>query len=1146
MNTALPFHNLEPKKYVPRRYSPLFVTVVENDVEALFQFCGLTFTDFFAALAAQENPPIRVMNMASVQQEHQDSFFGRVANDTTMFSQSFIFSEYEEKDITVPQLAPVPGRFPSEFHYPSTLSMKPPWYTAMIENLLQSMLFSDFNFCDLPACIVYATLSGTNLPVKKIEDVRKSIPFPNWMLEFVADIPVIRVVVYDGLLVSKPPNDVSAPRGAFTQLIGLCFRSRRVGTAGAIDPVDLRNLFRYDEHLLANPQFCGFLSNSDLEKCRQVIRTVYQTGISYIEQNLKTYQLQIENAKKFNNRVKGWFSNKAPERVTQHLQIPWRKILYVIVASFEMLLGRYEVARKNYLNFNTSIHDGRFPELRIFSVFHAAMASIMIPEGMRQFKENLDNVIVDIQHARSIRFLLMAPLIGIEFNNYEATSPSSRGNDSAFRANEALRLCEVGIRKVTALWTGNIPMKMLFLAFFLERYAGLLRKEKLSLLQTSRAAKCYQLADQTAHALRCYIWLFRSLPKSSWVLLYQEVWLQKAAALCQLSQWSRALIACKDLLALPDLDRRLHERVISQFWAPFNDSTLDKKNLHIQINSLLEVRSLTMTDKTHPSYWGLPEAEFSTMIKEFDQFVRQKISRTTSVSFDSWYDEEDENLHYNKSRAIRTVAVGTQLILTIELYNRYKFSVHLDRAILNATYEGKSTDEKHFEMDEIKSKDIRGYTRDTTKLEFKFIPLSEGQYTVDKFTKNYWGYVNTVVDCVPLVFNAVNEMAMLKMEIDDFPEEVVTSQCYEFYINVTNIGNTVVENFLIIYDHPNSIVADYRTTQIGEVSFITVHKELMPMQSTTVELILWIENSGETVYHFCIASNGLRCAFDRRPLKATPITKVDSVILKKSNDSDNMIFQCSITSLIDNLSIVGVIDKENRFLKLIGLDSETSTLNKNEKISIVGFTKDLASSGETAEQWRSKLIGQKTLAILYEIEGNGFYAQETLKLGTIQCPYRIKIDLPSVVKIEKEGQFEKVTCQISWLNPSNEADSIYVAPSSFKFVDVQEAKISADSQVNFTSNSNGIARTQSQPPSSVRKSPSERFLEVSKPNVCGCRWFGQTMKKLCKENEFKADFSFIAARGGVYRIGAVDVSKSPKFTSPTQIKLSQNIQIITE
>lgn len=1141
MNTALPFHYLEPKKYVTRRYSPLFITVVENDVESLFQYCGLTFTDFFAAVAAQENPPIRVMNMSSVQQEPQDSFFGRVSNDTTMYSQSFVFSEYEEKDITVPELAPVPGRFPSSFHFPSPLSMKPPWYTSMIENLLQSMQFSDFNFCDLPACIVYVTLSGTSLPVKRIDDVRKSIPFPSWMLEFVTDIPIVRIVVYDGLLVSKPPNDASAPRGAFAQLIGLCFRSRRVGTPGGIDPVDLRNLFRFDEQLFSHPQFCGFLSNSDLDKCRQVIKTIYQIATSFIDQSLKTYLLQIENSKKLNNRVKGWFSNKAPDRVTQHLQVPWRKILYLLVASFQMLMGRYELARKNYLSFNTSIHDGRFPELRIFSVFQAAMASVMIPDGMKQFKENLDDVIVNIQQARSVRFLLMVPLLGIEFNYSESTSPSSPNINTTFRASEALRLCDIGIRKGTALWTGNMPMKSLFLAFFRERYAGLLRKERLSLLQTSRAADLYRLADQTAHSLRCYIWLFRSLPKESWVLLYQEVWLQKAIALCQLSQWSRALMACKDLLSLPDLDRRLHERVISQFWAPFNDSTLDKKNLHIQINSLLEVRSLTMTDKTHPSYWGLPEEEFSTMIKEFDQYVRQKISRTTSVSFDSWYDEDDENMHYNKSKAVRTVAVGTQLILTIELYNRYKFSVHLDRAILNASYEGKSTDEKHFEMDEIKAKDIKGFTRDTTKLNFKFIPLSEGQYTVDSFTKNYWGYVNTVVDCGPLVFNAVKDMAMLKMEIDDFPEEVYTSQCYEFYINVTNVGNTVVDNFLIIYDHPNTIVSDNRITKIGDVSFITVHKELTPMASTTVELILWIENPGETVYHFCIASNGLRCGFDKKPLKASPTAKVESSILKKGNDSDGMIFQCSITSLIDNLSIIGVIDNENRFLKLIGLqkegESEKTVLNKNENISIVGFTKEWDTECDTAEQWRSKLMGEKPLAILYEIEGESFYAQETLKLGTIHCQYRLTLDMPAEVKIEKDGQFEKVTCTITCLDSPTNNKPLFVEPLPFKFIDVTEIKNAEIGK----ENSQKLTPQNTQ----VKRSPSEKLSDLPK-NIIGCKWFGQTRKQLNAENGYKADFEFIAVKSGVYKITAINVSTNADFSNPTRISYSQYFHVISE
>ncbi|OHT04242.1 hypothetical protein TRFO_28285 [Tritrichomonas foetus] len=1096
METASPFNNLDPKKYVKRRYSPLFVTVVEDDVDSLCQFCGLTFNQYFAAVANQCDPTVRVIDASAVQQEHQEIYFAHVSNDTTIYSQSFIFQEYEDKDATIPQLSPKPGRFPNAFHYPSPLSMKPPWYMTMVENLLQSMQFSDFDFCDLPACIVYVTLSCSNNPTKKIEEVRKSINFPEWMQEFVNEIPIVRIVVYDGLLVSKPPADCNAPRGAFSQVIPLCFRTRRHGSPGEIDPVTLRNLFKYDEKLMEHPQFCGFLSDSDLDNCKQVIKSIYQVAVSNIEQTLRTHQYEIENSKQLSNRVKGWFSKKAPDRLTDFKQVPWRKVIVLKVAALELLLGRYESARKNYKLFNSSIHDGRFQELRVFSLYMAAMASVMLPDGTRMFREVMDDVMSNIQAARSIRFLIMAPAIAIEFFDY------------LMRPEISLYMCRMAITKINILWTGNQTIKSLFLGMFFERLAGLMKDQRHSMLQTSRAANFYKQANQVPHALRCYIWLARTLPRESWVLLYQDVWLEKAAALCQLQQWQRALNDCKNLLALPDLDLRLHERVISQFWTPFNDSTLDKSLLHTNINSLLEVKSLTMTDKTHPSYWGLPEEEFEHLIKDFDEYVRHTMSRTTSVSFDSWYDEEDK---YRKANTIRTVAVGTQIILTIALYNRYKFSVHLDRAILNAKYEGTSINEKHFEMETVVRKDIAGFTRKTTSVNFKFVPLSEGKYIVDSFTKNYWGYVDTVVDCGPLEFNAIKDLPTLKMEIYDFPEEAIESQCYEFSINVTNIGNALVHDFLILFDNKGTITGDYKITNLESVSFITIHHELNPMESHLVDLVLWVKSAANTTYHFCAASNGLRCAFDMKKLKIIPSSKFESTFCKKADDTDNMIFHCNFTSLIDGLEIIGAIDHNSRYLKLIGLDEENRKLNKDESVSFAGYSSD--STGETAESWRSQMINNQSLAIIYQLPDHGLYAQTTLPLTTKRNTYRFKLEVANQITIPTDS---KVSCRISLLDRPNDAPLI-IEPHPFVFINhVHE----------------------------ILDEKKKQVTEDVSSKIKGCRWFGVTRKVLNKENNFSAELFFDPKISGVYNIPSVKVSNSFKFDRPSLIPLSQNVRII--
>jgi hypothetical protein len=113
MLTASPFRSLHPKSFVPQRYAPLFVTCVEDQVERLFRLCGLTFTDYFAALAAQEPEAVRVLPQAALEQESQEAFFGNVLNDVMLCSQSFVFPECEESGATNSQLSPFPDRFPS-------------------------------------------------------------------------------------------------------------------------------------------------------------------------------------------------------------------------------------------------------------------------------------------------------------------------------------------------------------------------------------------------------------------------------------------------------------------------------------------------------------------------------------------------------------------------------------------------------------------------------------------------------------------------------------------------------------------------------------------------------------------------------------------------------------------------------------------------------------------------------------------------------------------------------------------------------------------------------------------------------------------------------------------------------------------------
>jgi tetratricopeptide (TPR) repeat protein len=554
-------------------------------------------------------------------------FFGTVTNKVMLCSQSFVFPEYEQSETTNPQLSPFPSRFPSKFHYPSKESMNPPWYQLMVERLLEWMQYSDFDFCDFPVCIIYASMAG--VPAKQQHEVLKAIEFPFWMGEFVSDIPIIRIVVYDGLITSQPPPDCSAPKGAFDSLFGLCFRTRRLTSPGPIAPVDLRTFFQYDEQLLASPNLCGYIGNADVEAARSVLKSIATIVRPKLDQLIRTHEFEVDSGKHIGARLKGFFTKKAPERITDHLGIPWRKAVHLRLAGLYFCRQEFEQARKNYRAFISSLHEGQFLELKVSAQFLCAVASILLPGGAALFREGIKDVVQTIATAKSIRFLLMVPIVACEFHA------------DAGEYNDATTLCRKAIAKITQLWTGNLEMKVVMLALFHERLAGMTRDPRRSAFATARAAMLYRQGNQPPHALGCLIWLTRVLPRETWVMLYQYAWLEKANVLCLLKQWHRALTDCKELLALKNLHPLLHEPVISRFWSPFNDSSLSKDQLVVTIGSLLEVRSLTITDKTVAEYWGFEAGEFRDVITEFDAWFRQKLKMTKDVSFDAWWDDDE-------------------------------------------------------------------------------------------------------------------------------------------------------------------------------------------------------------------------------------------------------------------------------------------------------------------------------------------------------------------------------------------------------------------------------------------------------------------------------------------------------------------------
>ena len=1088
MRTAQPVHSLTPKKFIPRRFSPLYVTVVDEEVEKLFGLCGLTFTDYFAALGCKLSEPVRIVPHWQVTQEPQEAFFGAVKSEVVLFSQSFCLPEYEESDTTDPKLSPYPSRFPSKFHYPSRESMNPPWFKTMVEMLINSVMYSDFDFCDMPTCIIYASLSGT--PKKRADEVKKMLSFPQWMMEFVKDIPVVHVVVYDGLIVSKKPDDCSGPKGVFDGLFGLAVRSRKADSPGEIDRVTLRNLFEYDEALMNNSQLCAYLSESDLEVGKKLLKDIATIARTFMDRMMRTHEFEIEKSKELGNRLKGFFGKKAPERLTDYMQIPWKKVVILKLAAMYMITGQYDSARKTYKMFCSSIKDGRFPSLRLFAQLMAALASY-IPQGSGAFKEQLVDVIANIAHMKSVRLLLLVPILAMEFHA------------DAGEYIDACAVCRQAISKIRMHWQGNKEMKFLFLALLYERLAGMTQAERTSVFQTARAELCYLEAGEEGHALRCLIWMFRVLPRETWTLLGQDIWYEKAKILCGMKQWSRGLANCKDLLALPNLDLSLHEKVISLFWTPYNDSGLPKDQLQVRVNSLLEVRSLTMIDKTAAEYWGYAPGEFADTIQEFDNWCRTEISKSRSVTFDSWYDSDDTR---RSRKQIRSIRVGGQVLLDIGVYNRYKFSVHLDRAVLRADYKGSAPeDQKKYEIEEVLSKNVPGMTNKTTHITFKFSPLVEGTFTVNTFEKNYWGYVDTEIECGPLTFHAVKDYPALSIDVSGMPETAYTGQCQKFDITIKNTGDSVASGLAIVFDSPKTMVPleHQNLVKLKGLTIMKIPGALDIGETHTVKMVYIAGREGKCLSRFFAASHGIRCAFAKREVVVTSAASFIEKVVPKMNDSSCNVHHCTVVSKVDGFEIVGVMNRNGHLVKSMMIEPGQK-LNKGETLSFVAYSSDEL---ETAmEDWRVALMGNSRVSIICKIDGVELPLQRNLGTSSRKATYRLKVAVPPAVTVG-----EKCECTVRLLSPKNEA--YFIEPRKFAHVDATKARVRV-------------------PQTEVK--------------TCGCRWLGKTRAVLNKENNYTATFSFKSVQCGVYELQSVVVSEQANFATGVAVPLTTHIRVVTK
>ena len=941
-------------------------------------------------------------------------------------------------------------------------------------------------------------------------------------------IKIIHLVVYDGLVSSQVPKDAQGSQPGFDRLCGLKIRSQPKGPTG-LDSVFRNKSFQYDQHL-SNEHFGEFLNNNDIESVKTFLSDLYKTIIEPdIALAMKTLEMEIETAKQFRNRLKSMFNKNNTERMTQYGNFSWKLLTHLHLAGLRMISGRYFEAFKEYHEFIS--HSEKIYSLSIQRVDAYFTSSLGLTDG---FRSGIADTIRNIPQSKSVRHLMLVPGFASEMHASEN------------EWEEAIFLLGKMITKIRNLWKGDDNKKALFLAMVYERYSALVAvsKPRKSLESLSRAASIYEIAKQLGHSLRCYIWLTKALPSDSWCFLWQKSVLQKAVCLYHLTQFKRAISDCKDLLALPNLSPSLHQDVVSSFWAPFNDNPkLSKEGVHV--NSLLEVKGLKVIDTTSPEFYPeLNKRDFVSLMAEVDEWLKKQYSRSFSKTLDSWY--EDDSLPTAK-RAHHTIGVGREINIVIVLHNRYLFTVHLDRARLDVDYSTSPPNNNNsesqensnnsnfevinanpiqsdkYEIQNISSFNVREETgkKKPTSIPLKFKALVPGYFSIHRFLKNYWGFVNTEVECGPIVLHAVPEYPNATLRLENFTKNALEGQCFSFYVVLRNEGDNPLRNAMVAFDNINTVFSfSGAPIQKLEKCMMISFPEIQPHNERALKLFLHPATAGEYKLHFIAYSNGIKCGFITAELQvASPF------LLTAEYIPDSGVIHCTWSGMkkaLSGIQLQGVINRNGQILYSFGAEKPLYYDETQSFISLVDrFQNSNTSSdkilSEQEKAWRVHLIGDKEWAIMYKVENTKIIGQTTLNIiKPKDQKYKFSLNMPLSAKV---GQTVTIQLKLIQYNPENE---------------ISENSASSDSLKNIPKDINSLEH-----PIYVRP---DFISDIY--GILGCRWVGKTSAKLEKESGYQCEFHLHAVSPGIYTISTLKVSEMPNFADVTTSTLSCSIHII--
>lgn len=1152
MLTSLPFRLYHPEQYVIRRYSPLLALFVEPTVDKFVSECGFRFSDIFASIGSKLKSPVRIHQIDDIKQHDFNDFVSQFASEMDVIGKQFLPEKYENDYSYDTSVGPFPNLLIPNLTPDSNEARYPPWYRLFIFRLFRSLLFCDFAFHDLPIGIVYVVDYGHSC-LNPDEIRQKLTKVPEWMKEFLKDIPVVCLVVGDGL---NNPVDLSHlvqyRKGGFSYVTSMNFRSKQ----GSDVAESLKYYFGWDKNIMNNPNLGKNFTLDDVAAIEKVHNDIFKHFLNQEVARLqKFFENESEQKNKFSKTIQSWFSKKRePEEVTQYLKIPVKKIVYLQHASYSMMIGDYAAAQRSYKYFLSSLYQDEYPLIQNRVQGSILLCTLMTNDDFDVYIDDAKEAIDNHLHTESLRGALIIPLLSVEFACHKQ------------KWDIALEFCHKTIQRIQELYTDNQYTRSLLTAIIYERVVGLETRPKHQIAFRTLAAFDYRKCHQNGHALRCFLWLLKTMPKTMWSILWQILAIEKVILLSEQQQNNRSLHDIAHLMSITDMSVDLQNLLLTQFLSIFTDRTADLKSFSIELKPLLSVKKVRLYDPSQPEYYGFGKNDFKKMLDKYQLWYSANVSRSGSISFEDIWGLSNNNVDEN-----RIVSVDNAVSIDIVLYNKHAFTIHVNESKLNIVYDpnvsrrasdvsdsylihtnltpksssqhpildladttaitsGSSTDETtSIESETItsseaslrtttltpstpKSKssvdlideycsqtlishlDIHGSTQKSNKekLSINIIPHKEGRFTINKLSNNYWGYVNNDVDFKPVSFFAYTDFPQLTMNVIGLAKIVESNQCIPFSLKIENKGNATIYKYRILCD-PFIVYEQGKTAFNKHVQIVTINRSLKPKKAVNIPFIFRVPNDDqlEPVLRFVIDVDGHKVAYEK--LKLTIEKKVNFSIknLPMQNDTFSKLLRVQFET--EKGSFISAFRKDGSILKSLS-NNHINGQDIATKNHVVFTTLD-HTDGTVEEEWRYRLLQENEIGILYQLPNCRYLAQANVKIPLIE-----------------EEKKKKESGQIHFKLQVDEKKSLCIV----KLIDYEGKKLF------------------------IEPLPITSDMHISNPINC-CSWIGKKRQLIGKNID--AVFKFVTNQKVIAKISGFHVSEKRDFSNPKLIKLIQTFEL---